>query len=1181
MTAAALVTLAACSSKPKTGNAKVSVSFSNPALIADVSHIELDISGGTPSMTPISATLTKAPNGIQWTGSITGIPAGTGRVFHAAAYKTSDASQLIYDGSTPATITAGGTATVVLILQEQNVPLGPTNFAPVITAISSSDSIVPQGSTITVSFKAHDPDGNYPLAYQWASTCSPSSGGNGSFDLASGSLAAPVAPATDVGATAHWTAGTVNGVLCTLSLKVTDSNTTQGPASVQTFFTITVDQTTGTANVSAFPNSAPIVSTLRGDFVYNFDATANTPVGGVGQIGNLFTTAIDPDGDDIRYGYAVACAGSDATSHLTPSIMGPVATDTAFNPTWAFNDPAASCVFTVTVHDLCTNGNCGATGAQGALPNGSDRGGITTGVLNATAPAKPDKAPFITRTVAPNTNGPTGQTIIDPSTDYTFDVEATDPEGGTLAAVWTPSTGSFSGPSNAGNLKSTVVYHSPATLLPVMTLSAAVTSSVSHLTTVVNFALVASDPCVGQTDGTSCSTGNLCVTGESCTAGHCGGGTPVTCSGAGQCQNNVCNPNTGCGIADKTNGTLCDDGNACTGVSGNQDSCQAGACVGGGTVTCAAPAQCFDQAACVPATGCPAPTPSSAGTACVGTNLCFQAYACDGTGTCAGSNPVNCTSTQCTTGGTCNPGTGTCQGGSNQPDGTSCNADNNNCTVNDSCQGGTCVAGSPFCAAGQSCTNGTPPVCVATVPAPQVVRDLQISPPAGVAIDPAGNTYTAAAIFSTSAISFDGHPVASLGGGDIFVARYNPAGAADWAVSYGDAANDQLGTGVAVTADGTLAVLGNFSGAFTVGTGSLNSSAQIDFLAALRSSDGTGKWAKQFNDGANGVLLSIAASPTSSANRIAVCGKASAAATDLVPGATFAGSSDLVIAVFDSSGAFKWGTQLGATSNQECDAVAVDDNGDVYAAGKFDSASLTFPGSSPITLTGPGTTARKYVWVAKFAGAGNGSGGASTLAATAFTDTGNGTPLSLAADASGKLVVAGNFTGTLTVGASPLATAGGLDAWVAKLDPAASFNPVWSFRLGGAGSDAANSVAVDSFGDVIVTGGFQRTTTGLAALTANGTSASDVFVLKVNGATGAQDFAAPTAANKTTDAALYGDAATQTGDAVAVNRAGAGAVKDRISIAGTLNSTIDFPSPAGPVTATGVTDTFLLFSTLQ
>src|SRR5262249_5721277 len=157
---------------------------------------------------------------------------------------------------------------------------------------------------------------------------------------------------------------------------------------------------------------------------------------------------------------------------------------------------------------------------------------------------------------------------------------------------------------------------------------------------------------------------------------------------------------------------------------------------------------------------------------------------------------------------------------------------------------------------------------------------------------------------------------------------------------------------------------------------------------------------------------------------------------------------------------------------------------------------------------------RKFVWVAKFAGAGN-AGGASTLAAAAFNDTGNGTPLSIAADAAGKVVVGGNFTGTLTVGANSLVTAGGLDAWVAKLDPAASFAPVWAFRLGGTGSDAANGVAVDSFGDVIVTGGFQRTTTGFAALSANGTSASDVFVLKVNGATGARDFAAPSASDKT------------------------------------------------------------------
>src|SRR5262249_47751681 len=208
--------------------------------------------------------------------------------------------------------------------------------------------------------------------------------------------------------------------------------------------------------------------------------------------------------------------------------------------------------------DLCTAGNCGASlpaGTPGRLPDGADRGGLTTGLLNMIAPAKPTKAPFIIRTSAPNASGSGGETIIDPGTAYNFGVEASDPEGGNLSIVWATSAGggSVGSPSNTGNIKSTVLYTSPATLLPTMTLTATVTSDKSGLSTVVTFNLKGSDPCIGKSAGDACSTGDKCVTAGTETCQNVSGtlqckGTAVTCSGATQCADAVCNSNTGCGI---------------------------------------------------------------------------------------------------------------------------------------------------------------------------------------------------------------------------------------------------------------------------------------------------------------------------------------------------------------------------------------------------------------------------------------------------------------------------------------------------------------------------------------------------------------------------------------------------------------------------------------------------------
>jgi hypothetical protein len=328
----------------------------------------------------------------------------------------------------------------------------------------------------------------------------------------------------------------------------------------------------------------------------------------------------------------------------------------------------------------------------------------------------------------------------------------------------------------------------------------------------------------------------------------------------------------------------------------------------------------------------------------------------------------------------------------------------------------------------------------------------------------------------------------------------------------------------------------------TIGGSVLNSSAVIDFLAAVDARTGAGLWARQFNDG-GGQLVAVAANPN--LNRIAVCGYTDRASTDLAPGATYGGGSrDLVIGAFGSGGSLTWSKQAGGANEEECDAIAIDDNGDVLAAGKFDGA-LTFTGAA---LPGPNLSTRRWLWVARF----DGSTG-TALSQASFGGLGQITPNGLAVDGSGRLFIAGSFTAGVPFGTTMLTSAGGQDAFVAKLD--SGLAPLWAVRLGGSGGDAANRVAVDSSGDATVVGLFFKTTTGAAALTASGTTAADAFVLKLGGATGQTQFAA-----------AYGDANPQTADRIAINRQGAGAVKDLPVFGGSFSGTIDFGVPAGALT---------------
>lgn len=80
------------------------------------------------------------------------------------------------------------------------------------------------------------------------------------------------------------------------------------------------------------------------------------------------------------------------------------------------------------------------------------------------------------------------------------------------------------------------------------------------------------------------------------------------------------------------------------------------------------------------------------------------------------------------------------------------------------------------------------------------------------------------------------------------------------------------------------------------------------------------------------------------------------------------------------------------------------------------------------------------------------------------------TQVRAATDSNGNTIVAGTFSGSMTVGtgAAALTSAGGTDAFVVKLSPAGAV--LWSLRLGGAGNDTAAAVAVDGANNIVVTG---------------------------------------------------------------------------------------------------------------
>ena len=103
-----------------------------------------------------------------------------------------------------------------------------------------------------------------------------------------------------------------------------------------------------------------------------------------------------------------------------------------------------------------------------------------------------------------------------------------------------------------------------------------------------------------------------------------------------------------------------------------------------------------------------------------------------------------------------------------------------------------------------------------------------------------------------------------------------------------------------------------------------------------------------------------------------------------------------------------------------------------------------------------------------------------------------------ATDDAGNILLTGTFGGTLAIGDIQLNSAESADVFLVKLD--ATGKVLWGKRFGGVGYQSGNGVAVDSEGNVLLTGHFEKSIDfGCGSITANvGEIASHMFTVKLD-----------------------------------------------------------------------------------
>jgi len=196
------------------------------------------------------------------------------------------------------------------------------------------------------------------------------------------------------------------------------------------------------------------------------------------------------------------------------------------------------------------------------------------------------------------------------------------------------------------------------------------------------------------------------------------------------------------------------------------------------------------------------------------------------------------------------------------------------------------------------------------------------------------------------------------------------------------------------------------------------------------------------------------------------------------PVRTYTGNYDAFAAKLDSNGALKWNTFLGGSEYDLGNGLAVDASGNLYVIGQSDAAW-----GNPVRAYTVNTDA--------FAAKVDSSGALlwNTFLGGSSLDCGYG----IAMDSGGNIYVDG-YSGN-TWGSPVSAFTGSVDAFAAKLDSNGVLQ--WNTFLGGTSSDYGYSIAVDSFGNVYVTG-LSNATWGSPARAYTDTGHTDAFAAKLD-----------------------------------------------------------------------------------
>lgn len=309
-----------------------------------------------------------------------------------------------------------------------------------------------------------------------------------------------------------------------------------------------------------------------------------------------------------------------------------------------------------------------------------------------------------------------------------------------------------------------------------------------------------------------------------------------------------------------------------------------------------------------------------------------------------------------------------------------------------------------------------------------------------------------------------------------FVAKFNPCGALQWSKKWGGTGITQ-GYGLAVDSSGNCYITGNFYGTTNFdpdNPGGPNQKTSVggsswDAWLVSFNPNGVFRWVRTWGgtysdsgrgldfDDTDGIYVSGSFCRLVDFNPAG--GDPRQSNTD---------SFDCFVCKYDTAGNYKWVKTWGSPGDDRAFGVAAK-GGNVYITGNFQGTGVNFnpDGSHPLNSNGSDDvflSAFNYSGTFKWAWNWGGTN----------SDVGAG----VAADSSGNVYCVGYFRGynvNFNPSGSDLRSAngGGMDSFLSKFNASGNFQ--WARTWGGSSMDSAEGVAINTSGDVIVTGYFYGT----------------------------------------------------------------------------------------------------------